>query len=166
MKPKYIGMLFWMGVVAEEVALAATVAGLCGEAKKGLFQASRKEAEEQEKNVCKGVQSNSGESLKDRKAPELRKGARAFPASTALDFSLSQFTQCHDTQNSWAECTFCVYKIRLLCDFMSFSRILLLSVTCSIISTYAFCNHCICIQITWSCSCCSSENRRAASYPS
>jgi len=37
MKPKYIGMLFWMGVVAEEVALAATVAGLCGEAKKGLF---------------------------------------------------------------------------------------------------------------------------------
>lgn len=37
MKPKYIGMLFWMGAVAEEVALAVTVARLCGEAKRGLL---------------------------------------------------------------------------------------------------------------------------------
>ena len=37
MKPKYIGMLFWMVVVAEEVALAVTVARLCGEAKRSLF---------------------------------------------------------------------------------------------------------------------------------
>lgn len=37
MKPKYIGMLFWMGVAAEEVALAVTVARLCGGAKRGLF---------------------------------------------------------------------------------------------------------------------------------
>lgn len=36
MKPKYRGMLFWM-VVAEEVALAVTVARLCGEAKRSLF---------------------------------------------------------------------------------------------------------------------------------
>lgn len=46
MKPKCIGMLFWMGVVAEEVALAVTVARLCGEAKRSLFYTSRKGAGE------------------------------------------------------------------------------------------------------------------------
>jgi len=36
-KAKYIGMLFWMVVVAAEVALAVTVTRLCGEAKRSLF---------------------------------------------------------------------------------------------------------------------------------
>lgn len=34
MNPKYTGMLFWRVVVAEEVALAVTVARLCDEAKR------------------------------------------------------------------------------------------------------------------------------------
>lgn len=37
MKPKYIGMLFLMVIVAEEVALVVTVARLCSEAKRNLF---------------------------------------------------------------------------------------------------------------------------------
>lgn len=37
MEPKYVGMLFWMVVVAVEVALAVTVARLCSEAKRALL---------------------------------------------------------------------------------------------------------------------------------